>query len=58
MSTPIPTPRDPDLDARLSALHDLYVEKVNLAVAEDRWDLVRRLSDEYVDAALLVLTAA
>jgi len=43
------------LDARLRALHDDYVWKVNAAVAEGRDDLVRRLSDEYVEEAAHLL---
>ena len=31
----------------LDALHDLYVEAVNHAVAEDRMDLVETLTAEY-----------
>jgi hypothetical protein len=48
------------MDANLAALHDLYVERVNEAVAEDRMDLVDQLNDEYVEKALelMVATAA
>lgn len=29
------------------SLHDEYVEKINMAVAEDRFDLVNELATEY-----------
>jgi hypothetical protein len=48
-------PADPQQTIRLHQLHDEYVWKVNAAVAEGREDLVRRLSDEYVDEALRIL---
>src|SRR5438094_3903532 len=44
-----------ELDARLRALHDDYAWKVNAAVAEGREDLIRRLSDEYVEEAAHLL---
>jgi hypothetical protein len=37
--------------ARLSELHDEYVEKVNLAVSEGRDDLVAALSAQFTKAA-------
>jgi hypothetical protein len=41
----------------LANLHAHYVERVNMAVAEDRMDLVWDLADEYEDEALdLMLT--
>jgi hypothetical protein len=44
---------DPDEQtARLRQLHDDYAWKVNAAVAEGRDDLIRRLSDEYVEEAV------
>jgi hypothetical protein len=46
--------RDTDL---LRELHETYVWEVNAAVGEDRMDLVWRLSDEYADKALELLTA-
>jgi hypothetical protein len=46
--------RDADL---LRELHETYVWEVNAAVGEDRMDLVWRLSDEYADKALELLTA-
>lgn len=42
---------------RLRELHDSYVWEVNAAVGEDRLDLVRQLADDYVDRALLLITA-
>jgi hypothetical protein len=45
--------------AQLQQLHDQYAEQVNLAVAEDRGDLVEALSAEFTEAGLeLLLTAA
>jgi hypothetical protein len=41
----------------LRELHEAYVWEVNAAVGEDRMDLVWRLSDEYADVALQLLTA-
>jgi hypothetical protein len=40
----------------LKNLHDEYVEAVNMAVAEDRADLVEELMASYPDAALRLLT--
>jgi hypothetical protein len=48
-------PADSEQTVRLRELHDAYVWKVNAAVAEGRDDLVRRLSDEYVDEAARLL---
>ena len=43
---------------RLTCLHDHYVRRVNDAVARDAGqDVLERLSDDYTDAALRVLTA-
>jgi hypothetical protein len=36
-----------DLTTTLKELHDEYVERVNLAIAEDRDDLVAALSAEF-----------
>ena len=41
----------------LRELHETYIWEVNAAVGEDRMDLVRRLSDEYADRALELMTA-
>lgn len=49
-------PAHPDQPDRLRDLHDDYVWKVNAAVAEGRPDLVRRLSGEYTEEALHMLT--
>ncbi|GAY12349.1 hypothetical protein [Pseudonocardia sp. N23] len=46
-----------EMSERLQALADDYTAAVNQAVAEDRFDTVARLADEYPDAALEVLTA-
>jgi hypothetical protein len=48
--TPTPT------TIALKNLHDEYVEAVNIAVAEDRDDLVEELVASYPDAALRLLT--
>jgi len=37
-----------DIDTMLEDLHDEYAERVNLAVAEDRDDLVATLSAEFI----------
>jgi hypothetical protein len=36
-----------DVSATLSELHDQYAEKINVAVSEDRGDIVEALTDEY-----------
>ena len=41
--------------AALEALHQVYVEAINSAVAEDRMDLVAALSAEYDRQALSLL---
>ena len=48
-------PGDPQQTARLRALHDDCVWKVNAAVAEGREDLIRMLSEEYLEQALRIL---
>jgi hypothetical protein len=40
-----------ELSTRLRQLHDHYAEQVNLAVAEDRDDLIEALSEEFTTAA-------
>ncbi len=45
----------PDLPERLDRLHEHYVEQVNLAVAEDRADLVAELCDAYMEEALRMI---
>jgi len=42
---------------QLQELHDAYVWEVNAAVGADRLDLVWELADDYLDAALQLLTA-
>jgi hypothetical protein len=47
------------LTAQLQQLHDQYAEQVNLAVADDRGDLIEALSAEFTEAGLeILLTAA
>jgi hypothetical protein len=41
---------------RLHALRDHYVDAVNRAIAEDRYDLVAELVADYPDEALAVMT--
>jgi len=45
-----------NIESRLQALHDEYTTAVNVAIEEDRDELVARLADEYTDAALRLLT--
>jgi hypothetical protein len=45
-----------DIEGRLQALHDEYATAVNVAIAENREELVARLADEYTDAALRMMT--
>jgi hypothetical protein len=52
----VPLDRGDELSARLRELHDDYVEQVNLALDEERHDLVQRLSDSYMDQALALMT--
>jgi hypothetical protein len=40
----------------LRKLHDEYIEAVNMAVGEDREDLVEELAASYPDAALHLIT--
>jgi hypothetical protein len=46
-----------ELTERLRALYDDHVEQVNMALSEDREDLVQELSDSYMDQALHLITA-
>jgi hypothetical protein len=62
-TAPLPSPAagslEPEgLTARLRQLHDDHVEQVNMALAEDREDLVQELSDNYMDESLALITAA
>lgn len=43
---------------RLQALDEEYTAAVNVAVAEDRADVVEQLVDEYPDAAAEIMEAA
>jgi hypothetical protein len=45
-----------DADGRLRELHDEYVWEVNAAVGEGREDLVRQLVDDYLDAAMRMMS--
>lgn len=45
-----------ELTESLRALHDDYVEMINMAVAEGRDDSLQQLSDRYADEALALLT--
>jgi len=47
-----------DIARYLERLHEEYAYKVNMAVAENRPDLVRELVDAYVDEALYAITAS
>jgi hypothetical protein len=46
-----------DVTERLRRLYDDHVEQLNMAVAEERHDLVQELSDHYMDEALRLITA-
>jgi hypothetical protein len=46
-----------ELTERLRQLYDEHVEQLNMALAEDRLDLVQELSDSYMDQALRLITA-
>jgi hypothetical protein len=59
LSSPAAGSLEPEgLTARLRQLHDDHVEQVNMALAEDREDLVQELSDNYMDESLALITAA
>jgi hypothetical protein len=45
-----------DIESRLQALHDEYTTAVNVAIEENREELVAGLVDEYTDAALRLMT--
>lgn len=56
--SPPAAPAAPDGDtvtAELRRLHEVHVEKVNLALDEGREDLARELADSYTDQALALL---
>jgi hypothetical protein len=48
-------PGNPEQLARLRALHDDCVWRVNEAVAEGREDVIRMLSGDYLDQAVRIL---
>ncbi|MFD2091060.1 hypothetical protein [Blastococcus deserti] len=56
-SSDVDTLAPEDVSERLRRLHDAHVEQVNMAVAEERYDLVQELSDSYMDEALSLITA-
>lgn len=47
-----------DLPTTLRQLHDNYIEQVNIAIAEDRNDLVDALAAEFTEVAVTTLLAA
>jgi len=47
-----------DVSAILRSLHDDYVERINVAISEDRYDLAQALSNEYTDVSLTALLDA
>ena len=42
----------------LRSLHDEYVDRINMAISEDRYDLARALSDEFTDVSLTAILDA
>jgi len=46
-----------DVTECLRRLYDDHVEQINMALAEDRDDLVQELSDSYMDQSLRLITA-
>ena len=46
-----------ELTELLRRLYDDHVEQLNMALSEDREDLVQQLSDDYMDQALRLMTA-
>jgi hypothetical protein len=47
-----------DLPTTLRQQHDSYIERLNIAIAEDRNDLVDALAAEFTEVALSTLLAA
>jgi len=47
-----------DLPTTLRQQHDSYIERLNIAIAEDRNDIVDALAAEFTDVALNTLLAA
>ena len=41
----------------MTDLHDHYVRRVNVAVADDRTDVIRELNEAYVEEALRLILA-
>jgi hypothetical protein len=50
-------PAEPNESARLKALHEAYIWRVNAAVQAGRDSVVQDLMDEYLDEGLASLTA-
>ena len=48
----VKVPTAPSIEQYLQELHDDYASRINVAVAEDRDDLVWQLADAYTDEAL------
>jgi hypothetical protein len=46
-----------ELTERLRRLYDDHVEQLNMALSEDREDLVQQLSEDYMDQSLRLITA-
>jgi hypothetical protein len=46
-----PTP----IEERLRFLHEHYIERINMAVADNRMDLVRDLANSFEDEALALM---
>jgi hypothetical protein len=58
LPTPAPSSRDTgDVNPTMTELRDHYVRRVNEAVADDRSDLIRELSDDYLEEALSLILA-
>jgi hypothetical protein len=44
-----------DTTSILGDLHETYAERINLAIEENRDDLVEALADEFTDVALMAI---
>lgn len=49
-------PESRDIVYHLTLLHDQYAYRVNLAIAEDRDDLIPGLIDAYIEESLRAIT--
>ncbi len=45
------------MDPKMTELRDHYVRRANMAVADDRTDVIRELDEAYVDEALRLILA-